>query len=160
MDQNHTSNPPHYPSSGLPKGSSMAKPLAVVVLLIIFTGVGFWGGISYEKSHNKLPSSVNTTAYGGFSGGSGYGSRFSSGQRPIFGSVTAINPTSISIQESQTDSTETLTITSNTSITDNGQAVSASDIQAGDTVAIIQQLKYISSQSYTSKSILWWRRRQ
>lgn len=133
MDQSHSNNPPHYPPNGLPKGSSMAKPLAVVVLLIIFTGVGFWGGTSYEKSHSKSPSSVNTAAYSGYSGGRS----FSSGQRPIFGSVTAISPTSISIQDSQTDSIETLTITSNTSITDNSQTVSASDIQTGDTVAII-----------------------
>ena len=134
MEQS-TSNSHHGPQI---KGISLAKPFLVLVLLVIFAGAGFYGGVSYEKSNDTKSPSASNAAYSSYSGsGGGYGGRFSGGQRPTVGSVTAISPSSISIQDSRTGSTVTLSITSSTTITDSGQTVTTSDIQAGDTVVVV-----------------------
>jgi hypothetical protein len=134
MDQYNTqSNQTHSNHSGSTKSFSVAKPLAVVILLIVFALVGFYGGIHYEKDHDKSAIASTNSPFGGYASG-GYGSRFS-GQRPVFGSVTSVSPTSISIQDSQTGTTVTLSITSSTTITDNGQSSTVSTIQPGETVA-------------------------
>jgi len=140
MDTKNFNDQSSSSGKSLPKGSSMTKPLAVIVLLIIFTAVGFWGGIKYEKGHVKSNLAANSTSSNVTSGNRGYSSggygRYS-GQRPIFGSVTAISPTSISVQDSQTTATVTMAITSSTIITNNGQSATTSAIQTGDTVAVI-----------------------
>jgi hypothetical protein len=134
MDQSTSNSHPSHQSTQT-NGALLAKPFLILVLLVIFTGAGFYGGVSYEKNHAPKSSSASTAAYNSYSGG--YGGRFG-GQRPTFGSVTAISPSSISVQDSRTGgSTVTLSITSSTAITDNGQTVTTSDIQTGDIVAVI-----------------------
>jgi hypothetical protein len=123
----------HYKQSGKTISLSMTW-IYVVVLLIVFGLGGFFGGIQYEKGHETSISASQRLA-GGSYGGGGFG-QFD-GQRPTFGTVTAISATSISIDNSRTGSTSTFAITSSTSITDNGQSASLSSIQTGDTVIVI-----------------------
>lgn len=102
--------------------------VAVVILLIIVAGLGFIGGMTYQK-HQKTSSSTtaSTNGRGAFGGGGNFADR-------VIGTVTAISSTSISVQDSRTGNTDTLAITNSTTITDNGQTVTYSDIQVGDTV--------------------------
>jgi hypothetical protein len=135
MDQSNASTPPHYHNYNSPKGSSLAKPISAIILLVIVAALGFFAGISYEKGHNKSPLTADTASSRYGAGSGGYSGGFG-GQRPTFGTVAAISSTSISVQDSRSDTNETLAITSSTTITDNGQSVSASDIQTGETVAV------------------------
>jgi hypothetical protein len=96
-------------------------------------GLSFYGGVAYQKSRHPQAATAAANGQGGFGG---RGGRFG-GQRPTIGPVTAISGTSITVQDSRTSSSTTLSITSSTQITDNGQTVAASDIQTGDTVAAI-----------------------
>ncbi|HUC88322.1 MAG TPA: hypothetical protein VMR95_04200 [Candidatus Binatia bacterium] len=135
MEQS-TSNSHSSHHSPQTKGALLAKPFLILVLLVIFTGAGFYGGVTYEKNHVTKSPPASNAAYNSSSGSGGYGSRFG-GQRPTVGSVTAISPSSISVQDSRTGSTVTLSITSSTAITDSGQTVTTSDIQTGDTVVVV-----------------------
>jgi len=118
------------------KTSLPRNPIVFIIVAVVLMGLSFYGGIAYQKS--KHPAAA-TAASGNFANGSGGfgggGGRFS-GQRPTIGSVTAISATSITVQDSRTGSSVTLSITSSTQITDNGQTVAASDIQTGDTVLV------------------------
>jgi len=97
-------------------------------------GVSFYGGTAYQKSHQTKV--VTSTAAGvNGSGFTGHG-RFG-GQRPTAGQVTAVNASSVTIQSSSSGTSTTLSITSSTQISDNGQTVTASDIQVGDTVLAV-----------------------
>lgn len=59
------------------------------------------------------------------------------GGSPITGTVTAITPTSVSVQPSSGGSIGVIAITSSTTIQDNGATVTYGDIKIGDTVGII-----------------------
>jgi hypothetical protein len=115
-----------------------AKPLLAVVVLVIVAATGFFSGVAYESGHAKsAAASTNsrTDRAGAFGGGRGGYSGYD-GQRPTFGSVTAVSSSSISVQGQGSSTTTTFSITSSTNITDNGSAVAASDIKVGDTVII------------------------
>jgi hypothetical protein len=129
---------------------SKTKPVLLILLgLAIFAGLGFWGGVHYEKGHVKTSASSSLVSSNGNSGG--YGGRFSSnGERPVIGQVENISSTSITVQNAQTNVASTFSITSSTLISDDGQAVSASDIQTGDTVLVTAS----SSSSSTASRII------
>lgn len=112
---------------------SVVKPLILVVAGLVVAWLGFWGGISYQKSHqSSAAASVNTAGgQNGFVGG-----RFRNGPRPTVGQVTAVSGSSITITDSRSGANTTLGISSSTQITNNGQTVAASSIQSGDTVFI------------------------
>jgi Domain of unknown function (DUF5666) len=116
----------------------------VILVVIVLCGLSFYGGVAYEKGHNKAISTVANRA--GFGGASG---RFS-GQRPNIGNVTAVSSNSITVQNTTSGSSQTFTVTSSTTITDNGQTTSISDIQTGDTVLV----RTSSSSSTTATSII------
>jgi hypothetical protein len=129
-----------------PSKSQKSSSLWLIILaVIVLCGLSFYGGVAYEKGHNHTVAS--TAAKAGFNGG-GYGGRFS-GQRPNIGDVTAVSSSSITITSSMSGSSETFSITSSTTFTDNGQTSSVSDIQTGDTVLI----RTSSSSSTTATSI-------
>ena len=116
--------------------NNYTKPILMVVVLLIIAGLSFFGGVKYQTSHQKTTgSSVSLGGQAGTSGGFGGGRRFS-GQRPTFGQVTAVNSASIIVQN-QSGTSSTLSITSSTTISNNGQAATAQDIKVGDTVAVI-----------------------
>jgi hypothetical protein len=117
-----------------PKQVEIPKSLLAGVAVIILMGLSFYGGVAYQKSHHPAVSiaASGTSTSGGFAGGRRFG-----GQRPTAGAVTAVSATSITVQDSRTGSSVTLSITSSTQITDNSQTVTASDIQTGDTVLVV-----------------------
>ncbi|HUD06692.1 MAG TPA: hypothetical protein VMR34_02295 [Candidatus Saccharimonadales bacterium] len=119
------------------RGPSLSAIFLIALGGVIIAGLGFWGGIAYQKGHQSTSSSAssNTASTGGGSGGGGFGGRFGGGSR-VIGPVTAVSPTSITVSNQQTGSSSTLTITSSTVVTDNGQTVAASSIQVGNTVFI------------------------
>lgn len=112
------------------------NPIVFIIIAVVLMGLSFYGGIAYQKSKQPKTASSAAGAFGSSSGGSGGGGGRFSGQRPTIGSVTAISATSITVQDSRTGSSVTLSITNSTQITDNGQTVAASDIQTGDTVLV------------------------
>lgn len=129
------------------------KPTTAALAVVVIGGVGFYGGMTYQKHHttasgnNASTQTANSQGFGGngnFSGGSG-GFGGSRADR-VIGQVTAISSTSITVQD-QSGSSTTLAITSSTTITDNGQTVAASDIQSGDTVFITEDSSNTSQAS-------------
>ena len=122
--------------------ASFRKPAAGILAVAVIAGVGFYGGVTFQKHHGANTNNVSDTqtasskefgrSGGGFGGGFG-GSR--AGR--VEGQVTAISSTSITIA-SQSGSSTTLAITSSTTISDNGQSASASDIAVRDTVFVTE----------------------
>ena len=111
---------PAFPSAGM-----------LVIAAVILAAVSFVGGMQYQKG--KTPAATTkTTAAQGAGSRSGFGGGFNRGDRAL-GTVTAVSSTSISVQ-TRSGSSKTYTITSSTTVTDNGQSSSVSDIQTGDTV--------------------------
>jgi hypothetical protein len=108
--------------------------IGAVVLLI--AGGCFYGGIAYEKGHvstANVSKETDGSGFGGYGGRGGYG-----GGDRVVGQVTAISPTSITVQNTRTGTSSTLSITSSTEISDNGQTGTTSDISSGDTVFITE----------------------
>ena len=105
------------------------NPIGLVVVALVIIGLSFYAGVAYQKGKHPGTAAAGRTA-------GGFARRFG-GQRPDIGQVTAISPTSITVQNSRTGASSTLSITSSTQITDNGQTVTVSDIQSSDTVAVI-----------------------
>jgi len=127
--------------------TNFAKPLLILVGLLVIAGLSFYSGVSYEKSHDRHITTASTAATNSpFAGGFSGGNRFGSGNR-VFGQVTVISPTSISVQNTSSNTTTTLTITSSTEINDGGQAVSYSDIQVGNTVFVSEDSSNTSDAS-------------
>lgn len=111
------------------------KPLVWVVVIIAAIGIGFAGGMSYQKGKSTTPSTTATTS--GFGSSSANGQGFGAMRRGgSFGSVTAVSDSSISVKNDRTGSTDTFKITSSTTVTNNGSSASISDIKVGDTVMI------------------------
>jgi len=119
-------------------GSSLFTKVGAGLLVVLIVAVlSFLGGMQYQKGKKSAttdqtasggPSSQN---FGNFQGGTGGGR-----MNIVLGQVTAISSTSISIQDSRSNSTTTLDITSSTQVTDNGEAASVSSIKVGDNVVV------------------------
>lgn len=132
------------------RGHKVTIPLhsaGLVIAVIILCGLSFWGGASYQKHHTKSTPTAGTTPNfsGGGAGGFG-GARRSGG----FGQVTAVSSSSITVTNPRSGTGMTYTITGSTTISDNGQAVTVSDIQTGETVLITTS----GSGSTTATSIM------
>ncbi len=122
------------------KGGSglFAKVGAGLLVVLIVAVLSFLGGMQYQKG--KKSATTDQTAsggsssqgFGGFQGGPGGGGR----TNIVRGQVTAISSTSISVQDSRSNSTTTLDITSDTTITDNGQTASLDSIKVDDNVVV------------------------
>jgi hypothetical protein len=93
------------------------------------TSICFLAGIQYQKSKTPVAAVVQTASSQGVPGRG-----FRGGVRAI-GSVSAVSGSSITIQ-TRSGSVRTYTLTRSTTIRNNGQAGSVSDIQAGDTVML------------------------
>lgn len=128
MIMNQTSPDTHQPS--VHAKTLTPKIVLAVLVLIAAAGIGFYGGVAYQRQHQTVASNrlnAPSTGQAGFGRG-----RFASNR--VVGQVTAISPTSISIQNSRTGSSVTLAISSSTTITSNGQTATTGDIQVGSTV--------------------------
>ncbi|HEX4774031.1 MAG TPA: hypothetical protein VH234_00755 [Candidatus Saccharimonadales bacterium] len=106
--------------------------ITLVVIAVILCGLSFVAGMAYQKGHTKTTSSANTTGLTGGQGRGGFGRRAGG-----LGQVTAVSSTSITISNQRTGASTTYSITPSTTITDNGQTVTTSDIQNGSTVLIM-----------------------
>jgi hypothetical protein len=115
--------------------NGLPKPVLAIIAVVVLMGLSFYGGTAYQKS--KQPKAASAAAAGTKGGFSGRGGGRFGGQRPTIGQVTAISSTSITVQDSSTNASTTLAITSNTQITDNGQTVTVSDIQTGSSVLVV-----------------------
>ncbi|HEY8999604.1 MAG TPA: hypothetical protein VIM53_04805 [Candidatus Saccharimonadales bacterium] len=128
----------------------LRKPIASAAIAVVVAGVGFYGGVSYQKHHTASNNGVGTMASAqNASGRSGFGGGFGGGGSRadrVIGQVTAVSSTSITVQ-TQSGSSSTLAITSSTTITDNGQSATTSDIQVGDTVFITEDSSNTSQAS-------------
>ena len=145
MDQLEEQNLNSVSSKPAPSKKTVHVPATMIVVVVVIAIAAFVGGTQYEKSHLKTDASNNKfsslESSGRFPGG-GNNSR-------VFGTVSAISSSSISIDNSRSGSTSTLSITSSTTITDAGQSSSISDIQTGDTVIATKT----SASSSTAASI-------
>ena len=107
--------------------------IGVAVLGIALIG-GFVSGMQYEKGRPGSVTASQARFTGHLNGGSsGFGGRRINGSR---GSVTAVNNSSITVNDVRTAATKTYTISSGTTITDAGATVSVSDIKVGDGVIV------------------------
>jgi hypothetical protein len=117
--------------------STLPKPFLVGIVTVILLGLSFYGGVAYQKSRQPKVMTA-TAATGGLSGSSfAGGARRFGGQRPTIGQVTAVSASSITVQDSSSGSSKTLSITSSTQVTNNGQTVTAGSIQVGDNVLAV-----------------------
>ena len=135
--QEHTSSDSHQSvSAGAQRTKLPAAKVIPVALLVVGLGAGFIGGMSYQKHHQSstTSSSANQMGTAGGFGGRG-GGGFRNSLRAV-GTVTAVDSSSISIQERRTGTTTAYTISSSTTVTNNGQSASVSDIKVGDTVVL------------------------
>ena len=115
------------------KSSSNNKLIISIIVVVVLCGLSFYGGMAYQK--NKKSSSSTSSSSSGSGSGFGGGRGFNRADI-VLGQVTAISPTSISVNNTRTGSTSTLAVTSSTTVTNNGQSDTVSDIQVGDTVLV------------------------
>ncbi len=128
------------------------KPLAIAAVAVVGLATSFMGGVQYQKGHTTTPSTQGQTAMNGRQGFGGGGMRMSRGN--VFGEVTAVSSTSITVQEHMMMNGAAaepiaLTIAADTTVTNNGATASVSDIKTGDTVMVAKT----STDSTTAKSI-------
>jgi hypothetical protein len=116
-------------SDAKPKNQTAQFLIVALISALIFGGLGYW--IGKGTSNNSL-----TSANAGTSGGGGFGGNGSFRRMGGIGSVTAVSPTSITINNTRTNAATTYTIDSSTSITNNGATATAADIKVGDNVLV------------------------
>lgn len=117
------------------KTNNTSKIIISGAVVLVATGVGFFGGVQYQKG--KAPSEtagqqINGYGMGGMNGGFG-GPVVHRGE---FGTVTDVSSTSISLKSDRTGETKTYTINSSTTFIKNGASATASDIAVGDTAMV------------------------
>lgn len=125
------------------KGGMLTLPTGIVVLILIVTvGLGFLGGVAYQKSQGSTSpantdlASQNAPTNGGPGGFGGSGGSNFRQMRGGFGEVTAVTSSSITVRETMSGSSTTYTINDSTKVTNDGDDVSVSDIKVGDTVIV------------------------
>jgi hypothetical protein len=116
--------------------NNLPMPILAIAGVVILMGLSFYGGVAYQKGHQPKTASAAAAGAAGRGGFAGRG-QFGGGQRPTIGSVTAITAGSITVQDSRSGTSTTLSITSSTQITNSGQAAAASDITVGENVLIV-----------------------
>jgi len=129
----------HVSSRQSKKVTIPVGPVLGIVLVVLLCGVSFAGGIAYQKHNTKTTTASNFAAMGGVRRQGGG-----------IGTVSAISSTSITVTSQRTNTDKTYTINSSTTITNNGQTASVSDIQTGDMVIVVPT----SSTSNTASRIL------
>jgi hypothetical protein len=122
------------------------KPLYVIILIIVFAGAAFYGGMQYQKSQTSAGF-----ARGGFAAG-GAGGRFGggSGMMPVRGQVISSSDNSVTVKLMD-GSSKIVNLTSSTSISKTTTG-SASDLKSGETVTAIGTTN--SDGSITAQNVL------
>jgi hypothetical protein len=124
----------HKPSFGGAKKHGMQAMVAPVLAAAILCGIaGFIGGMHYQKGHQTTATAATGSQLTDGQFGSGTGRM---GARGEFGDVTAVSSTSITINDTRSGAAKTLSISSDTAVTKDGNTASVSDIAAGDRVIV------------------------
>jgi hypothetical protein len=137
-----------------PKGSESMKNnyLITVVLVVVFAGVAFFGGMKYQQSKQSSLSGRFTAATGGQLQRQGSGSaagRNGSGMQPVNGQIISSSDNSITVQM-QDGSSKIVLVTDKTVINKADQA-SRGDLATGAKVAVFGQTN--SDGSVTAQNI-------
>jgi hypothetical protein len=124
--ENHTST----------QKKAAAKPLLLVIGFVVIGALGFGSGILYQKGQATAPQDGLSQQGGTMMGPGEAGSGGRMRMNGMLGSVTAVGDTSITVQDTQTNSEVTYTVDSSTKIMSNGATAALTDIKVGDTVGI------------------------
>jgi hypothetical protein len=113
------------------KDQTLQFLIVALVCAVIFGSLGYWFGKGSQDKSAASPTGGTSQFGAGGPGGQG-GFRRMGG----IGAVTVVSDTSITIDNTRTGSTNTYTIDSSTSVTNNGAVASISDIKVGDNVLV------------------------
>jgi hypothetical protein len=95
----------------------------VVVILSFIAGMQFQKG----KASKTVVNARGNVTFNGRRGGQRNG---------VIGTVSAVSATSITVQDTRTQTAKTLSVDSTTTITNNGTTAAITDIKVGDTVIV------------------------
>src|SRR5258708_3399509 len=130
------------------------KPLYVIILIIVFAGAAFYGGMQYQKSQTSAGF-----ARGGFGGGQGAGGRFgggfgggqgANGMMPVRGQVVSASDKTVTVKLMD-GSSKIVNLTGKTTISKTTTG-SSSDLKSGDTVTALGTTN--SDGSVTAQTVL------
>ena len=116
--------------------------LANALAALIIAALGFVGGVAFQKHKSEGAESGTTDMgilnSGGMNSQAGPSTRAFGGfsRRGAFGTVASVSATSISINDARAGTTNAYTITSATTVTNNGAAAKVADVKVGDTVLV------------------------
>lgn len=119
-------------SVGYRQKPRLSRRLMVGGCMLLLVGGGFYIGMLYQ-GHTK-PTNVATTTTSPSTSTTNKKSSYR-----VFGTVTAINSSSISVQNVHSGATVTLAITGTTLVKDGGQTMPLSSVQNGDKVIVIKK---------------------
>ncbi len=126
-------------------GTGSTKLFGMVAIVLVVGIASFFGGVSYQKGHQKTTGTGSLTSSSRFESG-----RFGGGRMGGFGTVSAISATSITVKDMRSGTGTTYTINSSTTITNNGSTTTANAIQTGEAVIV----RTSSSSSTTATEIM------
>ena len=110
--------------------------LMTTILILVFAGAGFYGGMKYQESKPRNFSDQFRAGQGvmrnGQTGGAGVGSR--GGFRPVAGEIISTDEKSITVKL-QDDSSKIVLINDKTVI-NKAQTVSKSELKVGEKVSV------------------------
>jgi len=130
------------------------KPLYVIILIIVFAGAAFYGGMQYQKSQTRAGFARFAGAGGGgrFGGGQGGfgGGQGASGMMPVRGQVVSSSNNTVTVKLND-GSSKIVDLTSQTTISKTTTG-SSSDLKSGETVTAIGTTN--SDGSVTAQTLL------
>ncbi|HSX27950.1 MAG TPA: hypothetical protein VLF60_00690 [Candidatus Saccharimonadales bacterium] len=112
--------------------------LVGAAVIVVAVAVSFYGGMQLEKAEqHRKPIAAQQFDESAITPGGMMrrGGRMGSSLR-VVGQVTAVSSSSITVNDARRGGATTLSITSNTKVTNNGATAAVSDIKTGDTVMI------------------------
>jgi hypothetical protein len=123
------------------------KPLYVIILIIVFAGAAFYGGMQYQKSQTRAGF-----ARGGFAGAGGRfgGGQGANGMTPVRGQVVSSSNDTMTVKLMD-GSSKIVNITGQTTISKTTTG-SASDLKSGEQVTAIGTTN--SDGSITAQNVL------
>lgn len=125
------------------------KPLYVIILLIVFAGAAFYGGMQYQKSQTRA-GFVRFAGGGGRFGGGFGGGPGANGMMPVRGQVVSSSNNTVTVKLND-GSSKIVDLTSQTTINKTTTG-SSSDLKSGETVTAIGTTN--SDGSVTAQTVL------